>query len=277
MQENNYCVYVHKKKTTGEIFYVGSGTRDRARTGSGRSKSWKAVVEASGFISEIVADNLCKKASLETEKQLYLELKEHSPLVNKKVQGILKESDLDFLTSRYFYDETSPTMLRHKVDVTRGRKNANFAARKGDVAGCNTETTRSISVKGFVYPIYRVIWMLNYGEIPAGYVVDHIDGDVSNNRISNLRIVTYQTNTRNRAKPRTNTSGVVGVYLLHYNSEPNRWCASWVDANNKRQRVYFQVSKYGNEEAFRLACEYRAQKIRELNEQGAGYTERHGT
>jgi hypothetical protein len=35
--------------------------------------------------------------------------------------------------------------------------------------------------------------------------------------------------------------------------------------------------KYGKEEAFRLAVEWRAARIKELNEQGAGYTERHGT
>ena len=39
----------------------------------------------------------------------------------------------------------------------------------------------------------------------------------------------------------------------------------------------FTISKYGEQEAFRLAYEWREQKIKELNEQGAGYTERHGT
>ena len=39
----------------------------------------------------------------------------------------------------------------------------------------------------------------------------------------------------------------------------------------------FSVEKHGNEEAFRLACEWRSEQIRLLNEQGAGYTERHGT
>jgi hypothetical protein len=39
----------------------------------------------------------------------------------------------------------------------------------------------------------------------------------------------------------------------------------------------FSISKLGNDEAFRQACEYRAKMIAELNEQGANYTERHGT
>ena len=36
------------------------------------------------------------------------------------------------------------------------------------------------------------------------------------------------------------------------------------------------LKKYGKEEAFRLAVEWRAARIKELNNQGAGYTERHG-
>lgn len=36
------------------------------------------------------------------------------------------------------------------------------------------------------------------------------------------------------------------------------------------------VSNHGKEEAFRLACEARENAIKELNAQGAGYSENHG-
>ena len=39
----------------------------------------------------------------------------------------------------------------------------------------------------------------------------------------------------------------------------------------------FSCLKYGDEEALRLALEWRDKTIKEINEQGAGYTERHGT
>jgi hypothetical protein len=42
--------------------------------------------------------------------------------------------------------------------------------------------------------------------------MDHIDGNGLNNSWKNLREVTPQTNCRNKAKPRANKSGVVGVY-----------------------------------------------------------------
>lgn len=277
MVDNDYCVYIHRNKITNEIFYVGSGRVGRSSVSSGRSKEWREIVKLSGFVSEIVHGNLDKKTSLEEELNLYLKYKDTGSLVNKRAPGTLKESCVEYIRSRFYYDETSPTFLRHNSDVTRGRKNAGIAARKGDVAGCITPITRSVSVDRFIYPLHRVIWMVENGDIPDGYVIDHIDGDVYNNSISNLRVVTCKTNTRNRAKPITNTSGEVGVHLLYYKGIPNRWCAAYAGFDGKRVVKYFNISKLGDSEAFRLACQWRQQMIAELNLQGAGYTERHGT
>lgn len=46
------------------------------------------------------------------------------------------------------------------------------------------------------------------GEIPSGYVVDHINSrDTLNNCSDNLRIATQGQNTLNRLKGKNNTSG----------------------------------------------------------------------
>lgn len=37
--------------------------------------------------------------------------------------------------------------------------------------------------------LHRAVWEFHYGEIPRGYHVHHIDGDKSNNCISNLALV----------------------------------------------------------------------------------------
>lgn len=44
---------------------------------------------------------------------------------------------------------------------------------------------------------HRVVWMLNFGVIPEGLVIDHINRDPSDNRIENLRAVTTSVNNAN--------------------------------------------------------------------------------
>lgn len=61
------------------------------------------------------------------------------------------------------------------------------------------------------YLAHRVIWALQTGEWPKGDV-DHINGHRSDNRWVNLRNVPHQENQMNYPKPKSNTSGVMGVY-----------------------------------------------------------------
>jgi len=60
---------------------------------------------------------------------------------------------------------------------------------------------------------HRIIWTMVMGEIPDGMQIDHIDGDGTNNRLANLRLVTDSENKRNQRKMKNNTSGFTGVYL----------------------------------------------------------------
>lgn len=57
---------------------------------------------------------------------------------------------------------------------------------------------------------HRVCWLLHYGEWPESFV-DHIDRNRTNNRIANLREVSYRQNCQNQTKQVNNTSGYRGV------------------------------------------------------------------
>ena len=50
------------------------------------------------------------------------------------------------------------------------------------------------------YLVHRLVWMAFKGEIPEGLEIDHIDGNRSNNRLDNLRVVTHQHNMLNMTK-----------------------------------------------------------------------------
>lgn len=88
--------------------------------------------------------------------------------------------------------------------------------------------------------------------------------------------ITNDKQARNKTKLSTNTTGVTGVHKHHKNGVLCRYTADWRELDGTRRSKSFSINKYGKEEAFRLACETRENAIKELNEQGAGYSENHG-
>lgn len=56
---------------------------------------------------------------------------------------------------------------------------------------------RRYTLDGKRYSAHILVYQTFIGEIPEGYVIDHIDGDKLNNNISNLRAVTQSKNVKN--------------------------------------------------------------------------------
>lgn len=59
------------------------------------------------------------------------------------------------------------------------------------------------------YKVHRLIFLMHHGYLPA--VLDHINGDTSDNRIDNLRACNKSQNACNSKIRSDNTSGVKGV------------------------------------------------------------------
>jgi hypothetical protein len=66
-------------------------------------------------------------------------------------------------------------------------------------AGChNVDGYWRVRYAGALYPVHRVIWTHLHGEIPAGHVVDHRDGDKGNNNPENLQCISQSENAARR-------------------------------------------------------------------------------
>lgn len=89
--------------------------------------------------------------------------------------------------------------------ATRGNARKDAAAGRFDEKGYLKLTI----LKG-TYAAHRIVWALNYGEWPEGRL-DHINGNRSDNRLSNLRRATALENSQNCKRSKRNTTGYKGV------------------------------------------------------------------
>lgn len=86
------------------------------------------------------------------------------------------------------------------------------------------------------FAAHRVAWAIYHNEWPDGQI-DHINGDRSDNKISNLRVVSVTDNNRNMAISKRNTSGVVGVYM---HKPTQKWIASICHQGKSIHLGYFE-------------------------------------
>lgn len=177
------------------------------------------------------------------------------------------------------YDPDSPSGLVRVNDWRCGSDLRILRAEAGSVAGCKDDLGYyNVKLDDVSYLCHRIVMCL-HGRKVDGHYVDHKDQNPSNNCVSNLRISTPATNSRNRKLPNTNTSGVIGVGTNFTRSSNGtlhkRWRAE-VRVNGKKKCKFYSVNVHGEENAFRLACEWRSKMIEEMNAGGAGYTEKHG-
>jgi hypothetical protein len=128
--------------------------------------------------------------------------------------------------------------------------------------GCTAKAgslTGNLSASGYIglcingkrYLAHRIAYKIVYGCDPNG-ILDHIDGDVTNNCISNLRVATFKQNQGNSKTPKHNISGIKGV---SWKAKDNRWVAQikhgrkkiWLGGYKTKEEAGAAYQKAANE------------------------------
>lgn len=260
---NDYYVYIHKRKDTGEVFYVGQGRLNRAFISHKRSAKWKNVVDsANGFEIEYLFTNLSKDESVTKENYLLANPKNDWNLINSsgvRQVNILKVEMFDKL----YYNPQSASGLSWKIKSSNNTKNSLEAGYK-DKRGYF-----QVRVDNKLYAAHRIVWLLVNGNIDHNKVINHIDNNPSNNNISNLEQVTSAINAR-KAVHNKNPANT-GVLYSKTNNGYEYWTGFYHDLQSKRYSKNFNCAKYGFDAARNMALSWRLEKLQELNRLGAGY------
>ena len=118
------------------------------------------------------------------------------------------------------------------------RKTDRGGYKAGTVMGCVAHRGyHKMCVDKRKYYTHRLAWLYVHGEMPN--VIDHINGDTSDNRIANLRNVSQAENLQNITRPSRNSrSGVLGVY-----KKRKKWTSA-LSLNNRTVRLgYFETKE----------------------------------
>jgi hypothetical protein len=281
--DKRFCVYFYKQISTNKIVYVGHGSILRPYA-MARRDSRIVDMYKSNDLEIILAFDFLSKKEAEVIEGEYLDeylSKEIYPfyLLNKSTKSSVKMICYEEMKEYFYYSEDSETFLRWKKD----RKNSNGSTirKAGDQAGClsirknRPNSYAIVRFKDKSYPTHRIIYcIMNCVDVYPDQLIDHIDGDGTNNCITNLRIVSAQGNALNTRKVKIrpdNKTGVVGVSRSKGHGGRSDGFAAFVihriDTKKIVEQRKFSISKYGEEEAFRLACEWREQKLKELENQ----------
>lgn len=155
------------------------------------------------------------------------------------------------LAASFHYDpETGGLHWKRKEgnDRETNRWNSRYAGKAvGRLNDENGYLRTAFMVDGVMRRVYlhRIIWELAHGPIPDGMQIDHINGNRTDNRLSNLRMATFCENMRNKRSRRNSTSRFLGVCQV-------RGEATWRAQINIEQRVR-NLGRYPTETEAALA------------------------
>jgi len=258
---NRFYVYGHYD-LDGNLFYIGKGTARRAWVVADRPIKWNEIANG-GYSVKILHDKLTEDDALKIETELITSEKETNDfIVNKRAFMNKIELDYDQLSELFYYDESSPSCLRRKANLTNtiGRvrnykdKPVGWKSRKG----WHTE------VNGVNIAVHRIVYLLHNKSIDLNLPIDHINGIPTDNRIENLRQVSVSANGKNRV-----VRNKTGSSFIHFRESIRKGvdCSAYYikfDLRGKRVILHFYIKDHGSKEQAFIACKEYKESIRDI-------------
>lgn len=124
------------------------------------------------------------------------------------------------------------------------RQHKNWNARyPGTAAGSiNPKGYTGIAVLDRIYRAHHLAWLFVHGKWPSD-VVDHINGNRSDNRISNLRVVSALENSRHKTVRGWSATGRIGVTPYFYNGRQKYAARIRVDGRLRHLGYYASIDE----------------------------------
>jgi len=137
----------------------------------------------------------------------------------------------DISVLNHFFDYCKTTgILKWKTPSSKKTKVGNIAG-SSDGSGYIV-----VNLHGKHYPVHRIAWKIVYGRDPSN-LIDHINENRSDNRISNLREAEHWQNLCNRGKNSNNTSGIKNIC---FDKSKGLWMGSLA---RNRKTIFCKYSK----------------------------------
>lgn len=141
-------------------------------------------------------------------------------LTKEEVEAVV---DYDPETGIFLWKRHRGTTATIKAGRIAGRVSPSYGRKMGG--------RRQIFIKGRYLYASRLAWLLVTGDWPSDQL-DHINGDVLDDRFANLRECTQSQNMANARRALNNTTGFKGVSFVESQNGPNKFKAT-IKKDNK--------------------------------------------
>lgn len=237
-----HYVYLHLDKEN-IVRYIGKGVGPRAYSKSSRSKKWYSLFNESTPEVIIFKTGLSNNEALNLEELL---IEKHSAtIINCVKPSKVNKLDFEELNKRFYVSNESKTGLKWRNTTLFRVKNGGDA---GSLKRARGKTYYAVKIGHKAYQTHRIVYLLTHGTLCSTLVINHIDGDSTNNSVTNLEAITQRENSLKHKINRNNSSGANGVRPRFYKGILKGFEVRFPTSAHKTSSKVFSLSKYSSEE-----------------------------